>query len=95
MKGAADFSQFKTNKNNNNTLVIYQFSVVGRDFAITDHVSAVNLTGHNRIKSAEIIGYNDLFIRNDNSSNSFIITNNDQLSFNYHFYFFHRFKNTA
>ena len=90
MKGAADFSLFKTNKNNINTLVIDQFSVVGSDFAITDRNSAVNMTSHNRIKSTEIIGYN-LFIRNDNSSNPFIITNNDQLSFNYHFYIFHRF----
>ena len=50
--------------------------VVGRDFAITDSVSAVNSTTHNRNNSAEIICYNP-FIRNNNSLNPFIITNND------------------
>ena len=63
------------------------FYVVGHDFTITDGVSAVNLTSHNKINSAEIIGYNP-FIRNNNSLNPFIITNNDQLSFNYYISFF-------
>ena len=66
------------------------FYVVGRDFTISDGVSAVNLTSHNKINSAEIIDYNP-FIRNNNSLNPFIITDNDQLSFNYYITFFKYF----
>ena len=76
------------------TLVVYHvFNVVDRDFMITDVVVVVNLTSHNIINSAEIIGYNP-FIRNDNSLNLFILTNYDQLSFNCRF-FFHKFYNGA
>ena len=52
---------------------------------ITDGVSAVNLTSHNRINSAEIIGYNP-FRRNNNSFKPFIITYNGHV-----FIYFHRF----
>ena len=52
------------------------------------------MTSHNRINSAEIIGYNPYF-ENNKSLNIFIITNNDQLSFNYLFYFYHKFYNAA
>ena len=62
------------------------FYIVGRDFAITGSVSAIKLTSHNRFNSADIITYNR-FSRNNNSLNPFIITNNDQLSFNYNIYF--------
>ena len=48
------------------------FYVVGRYIAITDGVSAANLTSYNRINSAEIIDCNP-FIRNNNSLNPFII----------------------
>ena len=68
--------------------------VVGRDFTINDVVSAFNLTSHNKYNSVEIIGYNPL-IRNNNSLNPFIITNNNQLSFNYYISFFHVFYKAA
>ena len=47
------------------------FYVVGCDFALSESVTAVNLTSHNRIYIAEIIGYNS-FRRNNNTLNAFI-----------------------
>ena len=57
---------------------------------ITEAVSAVNLTSLKRINSVEIID-NNPFIRNNNSLNPFIFTNDDQLSFNHRFNFFINF----
>ena len=81
------FKQGQSIRQDKTLRVYHVFNVVGRDFVITDGVSVVNLTSHNIINSAEIIGYNPS-IRNNNSLNLFILTNYDQLSFNCRFLFF-------
>ena len=57
---------------------------------ITDSVSAVNLTSHIKIYSVEIMGYK-LFSRNNNILDPSIMTNNNQISFNYRIDFFINF----